>query len=168
MSLEQLAALGELVGGLGVIATLLFLALEVRSNSRILRANAKTAGMESFANYNEMIATDPFVAPIIQAMLRGEGARLDEVERFRFTAVVRALIQRMEAQYFQYVEGLVDEAYWTQRRVWLKGFLENPALQEWWELEARSAQVTEEFVRHINSTPMAKRIGIDGRVVDDG
>ena len=168
MSLEQLAALGELVGGLGVIATLLFLALEVRNNSRILRANAKTAGMESFANYNEMIATDPFIAPLIQAVLRGEGAQLDDVEMFRFTTAVRALIQRMEAQYFQYVEGLVDEEYWTQRRVWLKGFLDNPALSEWWAREAKSSQVTEQFVRHINSTPAAPRIGIDGRIAEDG
>lgn len=167
MSLEQLAALGELVGGLGVIATLLFLALEVRSNSRILRANAKSAGMESFARYNEMAATDPLLAPIVQRVLQGDGAPLDEVEQLRFTLAVRALIQRMEAQYFQYREGLVDEDYWTQRRVWLKGYLDQPALREWWTLEGKSAQLTEEFVRHVNSTPVGLRVGLNGQVEED-
>jgi hypothetical protein len=44
-------SIGEFIGGIGVLATLIFLTIEVRKNSRILRANAKTAGMDSFASF---------------------------------------------------------------------------------------------------------------------
>lgn len=167
MSLEQLSSIGELVGGIGVLATLLFLVFEIRNNSRILKANAKTAGMESFASYNELIATDPYLPPLIGKVLRKGFGSLDTDEHFRVTAAIRALVQRMEAQYFQYTEGLVDPVFWSQRRIWLKGFLSNPGFIEWWELESRSAQVTDEFVLHINSTDSEVIIGINGQLVED-
>ena len=167
MSFEQLASIGELLGGIGVIATLLFLAVEIRSNSRILKANAKTAGMESFAYYNELLATDPILAPLMDTLLEEGFDSFDSVERFRVTLAIRSLVQRNEAQYFQYTEGLIDEEFWGQRRKWLKGFLDTPALQEWWEVESKSAQVTEQFIRHINSTTTKIDLGRTGQLRDD-
>ncbi len=165
MNIDQLAALGELVGGLGVLGTLLFLVFEVRRNTRIMRINAQALGMQSFASYNELLATDPELIPLFDRILNGESySTLNSVDQFRLSVSIRALVQRMEAQFFQYKGGLIDELYWQQRMRWLKGFLTLPTLENWWEMESASAQLTVEFVEHVNSVNNTMKLGRFGQV----
>lgn len=161
IEIERLALLAELIGGIGMLATLVFLALEVRKNSRILRANAKTTGMQSFASYNEMVATDPVLPALFSRVFAGDDFDLfDPEERIRMTSALRGIIQRIEAEYFQYVEGLIDERYWTQRRTWLKRLLLLPNIAKWWAVEEKSLMETEEFIAHINSTETTLEMGL--------
>ena len=45
MSLSELASLGEFIGGVGVLVTLVFVAVQLRQNTRaIQRNNAREAG----------------------------------------------------------------------------------------------------------------------------
>ena len=144
--------IGEFVGGVGVLATLVFLLFEVRGNTRILKANAKTSGMESIAHYNEALAHDQILSELFERFLSGEPLdSFSRPEQFRLTLAMRGLLQRLEAQYFQYEAGLVDDKYWNTRRTWLKSFLDQPSLSDWWSVESTSAQLTDEFVEHINS-----------------
>ena len=164
MNLERLALVGELLGGVGVLVTLVFLTLEVRKNSRILRANSQTAGMLSFAAYNEMLATDPVLPGLFIRVLAGEDIdSLDPEERFRVTLALRGIIQRIEAAYFQFVEGQVEEPYWAQRRMWLKSIVLRPNIAKWWAVESKSAQVTEAFIAHINSSESSFEMDFLGR-----
>ena len=53
MSLDELASLGEFIGGIGVLATLVFVAVQLRQNTRaIQRSNAREAG-------NALVTTHP-------------------------------------------------------------------------------------------------------------
>ena len=164
MTIELLAAVGELIGGIGVLFTLLFLILEVRRNTKILQVNAKTAGMESFAAFNELLSSDSEVANLLERLGRGEAiSSFTPSDRFRATTLCRALIQRMEAQFFQYKAGIIDENYWRQRMNWLKGFLTIPEMENWWEVEARSSQYTDEFVEHVNAFHSSMKMGHAGQ-----
>jgi len=168
MNIDQLAALGELMGGIGVLGTLIYLAIEVRNNSKLLRINAQSSGMESFAGYNEGVARDRELIELFDRILGGEAFQsLSSVEQFKLTLAIRALIQRMEAQYFQYKGGLIDENYWIQRMRWLNGLLSLPSLDNWWEVEAKSAHVTDEFVTHVNSVEHSMKMGQAGQVRED-
>jgi hypothetical protein len=163
MNFEQISMIGEFVGGIGVLATLLFLLFEVRGNTKILKANAKTSGMESIAHYNETLAHDEILSELFERL--GSGESLDSFtrpEQFRLTVAMRGLIQRLEAQYFQYEAGLVDDQYWNTRRTWLKSFLDLPNLSDWWAVESKSSQLTDEFVEHINSTKSSFVMGAAG------
>ena len=42
MSIIELGAIGELVGGVAVIGTLIFIAIQIRQNTHQLRENART------------------------------------------------------------------------------------------------------------------------------
>lgn len=39
MTLEQYAAIGEFVGGIGVVITLVYLALQIRQNTKTVRSS---------------------------------------------------------------------------------------------------------------------------------
>jgi len=163
MNFEQISMIGEFIGGIGVLATLLFLLFEVRGNTRILKANAKTSGMESIAHFNETLAHDEILSELFERLSSGESLdSFSRTEQFRLTVAMRGLIQRLEAQYFQYQAGLVDDQYWNTRRTWLKSFLDLPNLSDWWAVESASAQVTDEFVEHINLTKSSFSMGAGG------
>ncbi|MFK8049605.1 MAG: hypothetical protein AB8B81_14360 [Halioglobus sp.] len=163
MNFEQISMIGEFVGGIGVLATLLFLLFEVRSNTKILKANAKTSGMESIAHFNETLAHDEILSELFERLTSGESLdNFTRPEQFRLTVAMRSLIQRLEAQYFQYQAGLVDDQYWNTRRTWLKSFLDLPNLSDWWAVESKSAQITDDFVEHINSTKSSFVMGAAG------
>ncbi|MCP5131848.1 MAG: hypothetical protein H6985_19955 [Pseudomonadales bacterium] len=166
MNFEQIALIGEFVGGLGVLATLVFLIFEVRGNSRILKANAKTSGMESTAHYNEVLAQDEVLAGLAHRVSSGEPFdSLSSLEQFRLTLVLRGIIQRLEAMYFQYEAGLVDEEYWNTRRCWLKSMIDQPSLSKWWEAESASSMVTDQFIEHIAATRGSFILGPGAQIV---
>ena len=166
MDIEQLAALGEILGGIGVLGTLIFLAIEVRHSSKILQINAQSLGMQSFATFNEILATDPELVSLVDRVMGGGEAysTLTPAEKIRFSVAIRALLMRFEAQFFQYKGGLIDELYWQTRMRWLKGYLSIPTLENWWEMESASALLTNEFVDYVNAVDEKVTIGRFGQV----
>jgi hypothetical protein len=50
VSLEELGGIGELIGGIGVIVSLVFLAIQIRRSSRIERLNARYAVSQSMSS----------------------------------------------------------------------------------------------------------------------
>jgi len=50
---------------------------------------------------------------------------------------------------------------------WLNGWLSMPSLGNWWEVEAKSAHVTEEFATHINSVNYSMKMGRAGQVQEE-
>ena len=49
MSILELGALGEFFGSIGVIATLIYLAIQIRSNTKTTKANASFQATHSWA-----------------------------------------------------------------------------------------------------------------------
>ncbi len=58
MNWEALGAIGETVGAIGVVATLLYLAVQIRQNNRKLGESTSAALNQFFANINSRISSD--------------------------------------------------------------------------------------------------------------
>ena len=72
--LEALGSLGDFIGGLAVIATLLYLAIQVRQNTQLLRANTLAATAAATVSFNHMLGSDPAVARVFQVGLENLAA----------------------------------------------------------------------------------------------
>jgi hypothetical protein len=112
MTLEDLGNLGDFVGGIAVIATLGYLALQVRQNNRLLQANTasvRAAGSiainERLVGVNQSLVEDPSLAEIFVRELSSPGSiegadrvRLDTLlqSMFIFVAHVRALLAELD------------------------------------------------------------------------
>jgi hypothetical protein len=59
MTLEELGNVGEFVSGLAVIITPVYLAFELRINTRTFRASAAAVSQDSMASINDLLATHP-------------------------------------------------------------------------------------------------------------
>ena len=70
MNWEAIAAIGQIIGAIAVVATLFYLAVEIRQNSRIVEENSRQlrlgevdATLQSFARYRALLA-EPELADI--------------------------------------------------------------------------------------------------------
>ena len=121
MNWEAVGAISELIGALGVIASLGYVAYQIRQNTKQLeqneRASIAAAVNASLTNYREnrrYIYTSSEVSDIC---LKGmaDPAALAETERYRFRLLIQNLMDALWDMYSQTVlTGFSSETWATQ------------------------------------------------------
>lgn len=144
--LEALGNLGDFVGGIAVIVTLLYLAIQVRQNSQMLRANALAASSAANISFNHLLGSDPATARVYQLGLESFTS-LSEEEQRQFVHLLRGLFTVYQHVFQQYEGGLVDENIWLHDREAARGILGLPHVAVWWE--RRKTAFTPTFVEAI-------------------
>lgn len=64
MDITTLAAWGEFLGGIAVVVSLIYLASQIRQNSRLLNASSASTQAQSTSAFSSLVAQDPEVARI--------------------------------------------------------------------------------------------------------
>ena len=72
MNWDAMGALGETVGAIAVIATLVYLARQIRQSVGYSRSSQNRLMVESYEHYNELVIANPAVAELL-AGLEQEG-----------------------------------------------------------------------------------------------
>ena len=138
VSLQDLGNLGEVIGAIAVVITLVYLALQIRQNTLHLSQNTRTvqlsaleANLESGNRVREILILNPEVAELYLKGLQGF-SQLDRPERLRFGMLVENLIGALQASYIRYVDLGIDpdklEGIVTQ----LDSMLVHAGVREWW------------------------------------
>jgi len=131
MNWEAIGSIAELLGALGVIASLVYLAAQIRQNTRTMRAATYESLSQATAASNTLLISDPDVARLIE---RGFGSDpLEREDRARFAAYLRMTFRRYDSIYLHYRQGTLPleawEAYWNSFRRNLRG----PHVRDFWE-----------------------------------
>ncbi len=131
MNWEALGAIAELLGAIGVIATLVYLSAQIRHNNDQLRGAATTAVYEYQRTLTEMLSADP---ELYKIALRGNEdlASLDPWEQQRFTIWCIHETGMWEMCHRLLKQGALDqELYNGKEAYWLK-LHSSPGRREWW------------------------------------
>jgi len=64
MNWEAIGAIGEIIGAAAVLGSLIYLAVQIRQNTRSVEANTMQDLSEGYKGIYLTIATDPILAPI--------------------------------------------------------------------------------------------------------
>ncbi len=131
MNWEALGSVGEIVGAIGVIASLIYLAAQIRQNTRSLRAGTYESLSQATASSNTLLISDPEFARIVEIGLGNE--RLPPEDLARFTAYLRMSFRRYDSIFLHYRQGTLPtdawRAYWNSfRRI-----LQSTNVQRYWE-----------------------------------
>jgi hypothetical protein len=147
VSIEDLGNIGELLAALATLATLIYLAVQVRQNTRALKS-------ATFQNITAEMASN--VAPISASaelaaiMVKGipDPDCLTAEERLRLASVLVASFRRMESIYVQSTLGSIDDELKEGFEISMATLLATPFGSEWWS----NAKVTfyEPFVTHMD------------------
>ena len=127
MTIIELGAIGELLGAIGVIATLIYLSMQIRQNTKSMEENrrlslAQTYQMRADALQDMVVdAASSELSPIISKLTEaGYPERIDaldslnEIERGRFRLWQIAQQTHWDNMHFQYQQGFLDEEYYRE------------------------------------------------------
>lgn len=127
--LDSLGNLGDFLGGISVIATLMYLALQVRQSTETMRANSVQELTE-----NMLRATEALVNPD-QAEMFVRGARsyasLTAEEKLRFGMIAGPFLARFDTVLEYRERDMVDDAYVEFQAATIRLLLSNPGVREW-------------------------------------
>jgi hypothetical protein len=136
--LEALGNLGDFVGGLAVIVTLAYLAVQVRQNTRQLERTAAISKAAAYQNLttlivegNARISTNREFAEL---RMRGRQAlsNLDEVDQNRFLVSMSSVFRIMENLHQQNAASLLSDDEYSSWQHMLRMHLSYPGAREAW------------------------------------
>ena len=169
MSWDAVGAIGEILGALAVVVSILYLSIQIRSNTRAMKASASFDATHSWALSNEQAhgMSDADIADLNASYDANAVPDVLSVPgRFRVEAFHRALFQKLEGQYFLYKFGYLDSDLWRKRSAWAHGVIELPFYRNWWENELKQSVYSDEFIRAVESAELVK-VSVPGGRRDD-
>ncbi len=139
MTLSELGDLGDFLGGIGVIVTLVYLALQIRQNTEQIRQNSsivRASATASLAQANKetslLVARDAETNSLFWTGLDTPDDLSKEDFR-RFEAILSVFVQAFAQNYELHREGaLTDETWTAQQRAFL-WMVERPGFLRFWE-----------------------------------
>ncbi len=147
-TIQMLGSLGEFVGAIAVVATLVYLAIQVRHSKEAMEGNTKSMDesrklamaqeYQARATITEqsfqLLADSTYLPSVMLKYQEGGGDALTPEEQFRVSRFYMGLRVRFDNLYYQYQLGFLDEQYYKANA----NFIRNVA-PVWADLEVTAA-----------------------------
>ena len=131
MDITILAAWGEFLGGIAVVVSLVYLASQIRQNSKLLRSSTASTTSAGGNNWNSLVVQDPEVARIFWDGV-ADRSSLPEADRRRFDPLMGMWFNNMNQEYQFAIDGVMSPTVWTQRTRGIRRMLREPGMQQCW------------------------------------
>jgi hypothetical protein len=148
MNWEMLAAIGQLAAACVGIPSIIYLAVQIREQTRERRQSAVNALTVQWGDLTKALHEDAEFAAI---HLRGVHSfhDLDAVSKLRFSAFQNRFFKNFEGMYYSRCEGILNSESWNEIERTMSDFLAYDGVRQWWE--TRKHWHTEAFVRVIDA-----------------
>ena len=111
MNWEAIGAIGEVAGAIGVIVTLIYLAAQIRQSNNLSRSASRQALV---ANDVTSLTANLRIADVFAKLVSAE--ELTAQDQLRLSFMFSIDLRNREFEYFQYINGLLDEKVWLAYR----------------------------------------------------
>jgi len=132
MNWEAISAIGQIVGAVGVIISVIYLALQVRSNARQTRLASMRSMSEAFNEWLYGLAGNPQIGELYYRGMR-DLASMQGPDLPRFSALMDSLFRIYEDMYYQHVERHLDPHVWRGFEAIMRDIIAYPGAREWWQ-----------------------------------
>ena len=148
MNLESLANVGEFVGGVGVIASLIYLALQIRRSTSSQRADITARVLDHMAEMQRKFSMNEELSQIFNVALVSP-EKLSFNDRARFCWAMGEFLGALEFMYMQQKQGNIDEEIWERWAGTLRGWAAFPGWVRSWE--GRITPYSESFSQWVDA-----------------
>jgi hypothetical protein len=133
MNWEATGAIAELLGAIGVIASLIYLATQMRQNTRATRASTYQQFSDSLNGIMMAAGENPQRE---QAVLLGmaDFSQLSEEDAFRFIYWITGVTHAFDNAHYQYRVGMLDEDRWQKHYADVRSIFQIPGVAQWWRV----------------------------------
>jgi hypothetical protein len=143
MDIETLGNLGEIVGSIAVLITLIYLALQTRQT---VKADRQKSHSDLLARRQPLMMLLTEDRDFIEVFSKGcARQQLDSIDAQRFTSFGINLSSHVQDAYIQFKAGLIDKEVWEVERGILATCLTQPGFVDWWQHGQQ--YVTKDFVQ---------------------
>jgi hypothetical protein len=131
MNWEAVGALSELLGAVAVVASLVYVAAQVRQNTRALQRTASADAIAGVRHWNDALIRDPEVAGIFTRGIEDMGS-LGERERAQFITLAVNFFKTYEDMHYQFIQGSMDPEVWAGWERLGGLYVSSPGMQQYW------------------------------------
>ena len=152
MDREKRREVFEAIGLLAIVASLIFLAVEINQNTNALYGQSRQSVLEA-------AQTELFVLvehPEVSLSVVKEGPLTPE-ENVRLDAYLSATLRAREYAFLQYQDGAIDEAQWNAEIAVTKSILNAERVRLWWNVIGRNNS-SPEFSEFVDSEITAEPV----------
>ncbi len=170
MNWEAIGAVGEIGGAIAVIATLIYLSIQIKGSARAARSAAVTDATTAMQAFYQQLGTDPQASELFLEGLTNPDS-LSRQAQFQFLYLLHSAFLALQRSYFLAQEGTLDVGlrdsigtaihvvnhlpgmylYWRQRKSffqpefadWVEGLLDRESLTDMDAYHGRSGAPAE-------------------------
>jgi hypothetical protein len=157
MDWGAISATAEILGAVGVIVSLLYLAAQIRQNTHQLDEVGRSQRLESlnevanrFTHWRELVTVNGEVASIWR---RGQASlkNLNEDELVQFENLAIEMFWCFGMLYFYRAEGAIGVLPEDVTRSNLRLMANSPGVREWWANSPHRTQYPEKMIRFVDA-----------------
>ncbi len=160
MNWDAISAVSELVGAVGVIASLLYLAVQVRGSTRASAVQAKLESTRLLNDFIDSLISNPELNDLWLRGLADLGS-LSKAEYYRFSNMSLKAFWFFSAGHFQFRAGTITEDDFHEMLTVLRYWLRGPGCRAWWVKIGRDS-----VAPHLRKFVEAEIAGIEAQAAD--
>jgi hypothetical protein len=150
VTFESLGNVGDFIGGIGVVITLAYLALQIRQNSTSVKAASAQAVLGTLAQSIASVASSSAASRVV-ILGQIDFDQLSEEEQLQFALWLLGWFRVFEQAHQQYVVGVLDPVQWKGHATQIESTMQSPVVRRWWAV--RRVLFDPDFRRFIEGLP---------------
>jgi hypothetical protein len=131
MSIQDLGAIGEFISSIAVVISLVYLAVQIRENTRTQRISSAQDVMSLSATMNTNLLANTQLFDVLTKTVAG-GRSLSPEERFQYQGFLRAVFAAHWQVYYLHANGVLDDEIFETYERRTRDILSRPLAMEWW------------------------------------
>lgn len=131
MNIMELGAIGELVGGVAVIGTLGYLAIQVRQSTKAARSTSYQAAVASVSEWTRCLGSGAALELLFHGASE-DPASQTEGQLVQYRYLLLSIVRNYENIHYQYQNGSLDKATWLPWATRIRRASSTPGFREWW------------------------------------
>jgi hypothetical protein len=163
MDWTMIGAVGEILGAVGVILSLAYLARSVQSSADASKQAAAQAVLKQIFDVLYGLSFEPGAAELWARGNRGFEYLTSDEERVRLSGILLLLLRCYEEVFHYRGSGAVDDWAWGSVKGPLGQIMATPAYRQWWKI--RGDWFSEEFRLHVTRSEPPRVI--KSNILDD-
>jgi hypothetical protein len=133
VNLETISAIAQIVAAIGVVASLFYLAVQIRQNTQSQRSVVVDSLTSSLIALLGPQASDPALTRAFAAAVEDWHGATEE-DRMRAAAVLFTLFKLFENAWFQQRQGTLEPEQWQGWDLYIRAYYHRPGAKKWWSL----------------------------------
>ena len=147
MTIQDWGALGEMIGGLGIIVSLIYVGLQIKQNTKATQVAASQAFVDSHGAVVLPVAYNKEFRDIYWRGLSGL-SNLQGNELAAFSAWTVQAFRAWESFYYQWQAGAFDDHLWSGFKMQFCALLGQSGIREMWKM--RQTHFSVEFQEYVD------------------